>query len=71
MFCTQFLQDIIKLQLSFIKSIDKDLEQSYKKNMWLLLNELEKPYMRSVFENGRAWRTLKQEFLTVDGNETM
>lgn len=71
MFCTQFLQDMIKLQLSFIKSIDKDLEQSYKKSMWLLLNELEKPHMRSVFENGRAWRTLKQEFLTVDGNETM
>jgi hypothetical protein len=54
------------MNLLFLKSIDKNLETSYKKNMWLLLNELEKPLMCSVFENGRTWRTLKQEFLTVD-----
>lgn len=54
------------MNLLFLRSIDKDLERNFKKSMWLFLNELEKPLMRSVFENGRIWRTLKQEFLTVD-----
>jgi hypothetical protein len=63
---TEQLKFLIRMNLLFLKSIDKNLETSYKKNMWLLLNELEKPLMCSVFENGRTWRTLKQEFLTVD-----
>lgn len=63
---TDQLKFLIQMNLLFLRSIDKDLERNFKKSMWLFLNELEKPLMRSVFENGRIWRTLKQEFLTVD-----
>ena len=38
---------------------------SYKQFMWQLLNEFEKPLMKSVFMNGRQWRKFKDKFLTV------
>jgi len=62
---TDQLKFLIQMNLLFLRSIDKDLETSYKKNMWYVLNEVEKPLMASVFMNGRQWRSVKQEFLTV------
>lgn len=62
---TEQLKFLIQMNLLFLRSIDKDLETSYKKNMWYVLNEIEKPLMASVFMNGREWRSVKQEFLTV------
>jgi hypothetical protein len=49
-----------------IECIDKDMQNEYKKAVWLMMNEIEKPIMKSLFMNGRTWRTIKQEFLTVE-----
>ena len=66
MIYTECLKFIIQTNLMFVKCIDKDMEKQYKKTVWLMMNEIEKPVMQSLFMNGRIWRTLKQEFLTVE-----
>ena len=53
----------------FLRSIDKDMERLHRNFVWNVLNEIEKPIMKSVFANGRVWRSVKQEFLTVDDGE--
>ena len=66
MMYTEYLKFMIQTNLMFVKYIDKDMEKQYKKTVWLIMNEIEKPVMQSLFMNGRIWRTLKQEFLTVE-----
>ena len=63
---TEYLKFMIQTNLMFVKYIDKDIEKQYKKTVWLIMNEIEKPVMQSLFMNGRIWRTIKQEFLTVE-----
>jgi len=62
---TEYLKFMAQTNLMFIRFIDKDLEKEYRKAVWLILDEIEKPIRSAMFINGRAWRTLKQEFLTV------
>ena len=66
MIYNDYLRFLIKSNLMLIECIDKDMEKQYKKTVWLMMNEIEKPVMQSLFMNGRIWRTLKQEFLTVE-----
>lgn len=66
MIYNDYLRFLIKTNLMLIECIDKDMEKQYKKTVWLMMNEIEKPVMQSLFMNGRIWRTLKQEFLTVE-----
>ena len=66
MMYTEYLKFMIQTNLMFVKYIDKDIEKQYKKTVWLIMNEIEKPVMQSLFMNGRIWRTIKQEFLTVE-----
>jgi len=60
---------MIDIYINYLKMIDKQMgttyEYSYKQFMWQLLNEFEKPLMKSVFMNGRQWRKFKDKFLTV------
>ena len=37
----------------------------YKKMIWQTMNEMERPVMKSLFSNGRKWRRLKDQFLTI------
>jgi len=62
---TEYLKFMAQTNLMFIRFIDKDLEKEYRKAVWLMLNEIETPVRTAMFINGRAWRTFKQEFLTV------
>jgi len=66
---TDFLKFIIRTNLMLLRSIDKDIERQHRKFVWNVLNEIENPIMKSVFANGRVWRSVKQEFLTVDDGE--
>ena len=66
MIYNDYLRFLIKTNLMLIECIDKDMEKQYKKTVWLMMNEIEKPVMQSLFMNGRFWRTIKQEFLTVE-----
>jgi|AP86_3_1055499.scaffolds.fasta_scaffold269051_1 hypothetical protein len=66
MIYNDYLKFLVKTNLMFIECIDKDMQKEYKKAVWLMMNEIEKPIMKSLFMNGRTWRTIKQEFLTVE-----
>jgi len=66
MIYNDYLRFIVRTNLMIIECIDKDMQNEYKKAVWLMMNEIEKPVMQSLFLNGRIWRTLKQEFLTVE-----
>ena len=37
----------------------------YKMVMWNLMNEIEKPIMRKIYQDGAKWNLLKNKFLTV------
>ena len=66
MIYNDYLRFIVRTNLMIIECIDKDIQNEYKKAVWLMMNEIEKPIMKSLFMNGRTWRTIKQEFLTVE-----
>ena len=66
MIYNDYLRFIVRTNLMIIECIDKDMQNEYKKAVWLMMNEIEKPIMKSLFMNGRTWRTIKQEFLTVE-----
>lgn len=66
MIYNDYLKFIVRTNLMIIECIDKDMQNEYKKAVWLMMNEIEKPIMKSLFMNGRTWRTIKQEFLTVE-----
>lgn len=66
MIYNDYLKFLVKTNLMLIECIDKDIQKEYKKAVWLMMNEIENPIMKSLFMNGRTWRTIKQEFLTVE-----
>jgi hypothetical protein len=37
----------------------------YKMVMWNIMNEIEKPMMRKVYQDGAMWNLQKNKFLTV------
>ena len=63
------LESMIDIHLSNLKKIDNmkrtNFYYTHKSMMWWLMNEAEKPFMKTTFSNGRMWRKIKDKFLFI------
>jgi hypothetical protein len=55
--------------LHFLKTYDNAMgtnyTRTYKRFIWWNMNQIQKPLVSSVFENGRTWQKIMNKFLSI------